>query len=191
MDPQRRRLPHIYPDGLALFVTWHLYGSLPHKIYPPADKQNAGRAFVWMDRRLDSVRSGPMYLRQDAIAKLVVSSIFYAEQELKLYELRAFVVMPNHVHLLAQPLAEPRRFLQVLKGYTARQANLLLNRTGEPFWQRESYDHYVRNAEEERRIARYIENNPVKAGLAASPEEYPWSSANPEWKAETNLGSAR
>lgn len=191
MEAQRRRLSHFYPDGRALFITWHLYGSLPHGVYPPRDKPNAGRAFVWMDRHLDSIRSGPMYLRQGMIARLVVSSLFYAEQKLRLYELRAFVVMPNHVHLLAQPLAEPSRFLQVLKGYTARQANLLLSRTGEPFWQRESYDHYVRNPEEERRIATYIENNPVKARLAASPEEYPWSSANPDLKAEMNLGSAR
>jgi hypothetical protein len=64
-----------------------------------------------------------------------------------------------------------------LKGATARQANLALGRTGQPFWQEESYDRLVRNGEEFRRIQRYIEYNPVKACLAASPEQYEWSSA--------------
>ena len=90
--------------------------------------------------------------------------------------------MPNHVHLLALPLVSPSRFMQTLKGYTAREANLVLNRTGQPFWQSESYDHAVRNRNEGERIRAYIESNPVKAGLATCAEEYPWSSANPEWK---------
>lgn len=64
-----------------------------------------------------------------------------------------------------------------LKGVTAREANKILGRTGEPFWQHESYDHRVRNAEEFERIRQYIENNPVKAGLAAEPAAYRWSSA--------------
>jgi hypothetical protein len=68
--------------------------------------------------------------------------------------------------------------LKSLKGVTAREANKILGRTGEPFWQHESYDHWVRNAEEFERIRLYIENNPVKAGLAAQPSAYRWSSAN-------------
>ena len=59
---QRRRLPHVWVDGKRLFVTWHLYGSLPHALYPPPNKQNAGRAFAWMDRYLDAARTGPLYL---------------------------------------------------------------------------------------------------------------------------------
>ncbi|MGB9456896.1 MAG: hypothetical protein WCB12_12685 [Bryobacteraceae bacterium] len=46
MEIQQRRLPHVYPEGKALFITWHLYGSLPHDLYPPPDKLNAGQAFV-------------------------------------------------------------------------------------------------------------------------------------------------
>ncbi len=80
--------------------------------------------------------------------------------------------------------------MQTLKGYTAREANKLLNRSGQQFWQRESYDHAARDRREAERIRRYIEDNPVKAGLAASAEDYPWSSANPRWKAEMTLGSA-
>jgi putative transposase len=69
-----------------------------------------------------------------------------------------------------------------LKGFTAREANKLLGRTGEPFWRRESYDRWVRDESEWNRIARYIERNPVKAGLVAQIEDYPWSSANPKWR---------
>ena len=75
--------------------------------------------------------------------------------------------MPNHVHLLLTPQVAPSRLLQSLKGCTAREANRILGRTGEPFWQRESNGHWVRDAAEFARIKRSIENNPVKAGLAA------------------------
>ncbi len=93
------------------------------------------------------------------------------------YELHAWVIMPNHVHLAITPRVSVPRILNTLKTASAKRANLLLGRTGQRFWQEESYDHLVRNVEEFGKIARYIENNPVRAGLAASPEEYRWSSA--------------
>jgi hypothetical protein len=81
--------------------------------------------------------------------------------------------------------------LQSLKGVTARQANLLLGRTGETFWQAESYDRWVRDESEWDRIAAYIENNPVKAGLVPCAEDYRWSSAGKcDKSAETSLGAA-
>jgi hypothetical protein len=64
-----------------------------------------------------------------------------------------------------------------LKGSTARSANCILGRTGQPFWQDESYDHYLRQGEPLDRIIAYIERNPVSAGLVSSPELWPWSSA--------------
>ncbi len=85
--------------------------------------------------------------------------------------------MPNHVHVLLTPSVAASKLEQSLKGFTARQANQMLGRTGEPFWQRESYDHWARNEDECRRIARYIERNPVRAGLAERAEDYRWSSA--------------
>jgi REP element-mobilizing transposase RayT len=89
----------------------------------------------------------------------------------------ASVIMSNHVHLLVAPRVAPARFLQSVKGYTAREANRLLRRTGEPFWQSESYDRWIRDQQEFERVRKYIEYNPVRAGLAASPEQYRWSSA--------------
>ncbi|HEX8847496.1 MAG TPA: hypothetical protein VF791_22830, partial [Pyrinomonadaceae bacterium] len=66
---------------------------------------------------------------------------------------------------------------KTIKGFTAREANKLLNLTGQPFWQDESYDRWVRDETELKRIIRYIEHNPVSAGLVAKPEDWPWSSA--------------
>ena len=95
--------------------------------------------------------------------------------------------MANHVHLLILPKIDPSQLLKSLKGATAREANRLLGRTGEPFWQKESYDRWVRNQAEFSRIRAYIEHNPVKAGLVRTPEEYPWSSAS----VEKSLDAAR
>jgi REP-associated tyrosine transposase len=177
----RRRLPHIYPRRRWLFVTWSLHGSLPVSQYPPPHHVSAGQAFVWIDRYLDCTRNGPVFLRQEPVAALVADAIVRGIV-LGHYQLGAFVVMANHVHVLLLPLVPPSRLLKSLKGYTAREANRLLGRTGQPFWQRESYDHWVRNGDEWRRIAAYIENNPVKAGVEGRADDYRWSSANERWK---------
>jgi len=65
-----------------------------------------------------------------------------------------------------------------LNAATVPRANLILSRTGQPFWQDESFDRLVRNEDEFRGIERYIGNHRVCAGLARSPEEYRWSSAS-------------
>ena len=90
------------------------------------------------------------------------------------YELHAWVVMPNHAHLLVTPRVDVPLLLRRLKGVSARQANKLLGQTGQPFWEDESYDHLVRDANEFHRIENYIVQNPVRAGLAQSAREYPW-----------------
>jgi len=187
MTSHRRRLPHHYPEGQWLFLTWHLHGSLPQALYPPPDKISAGQAFVWIDRYLDTTRQGPMYIRQARIAQIVVDSLRRGV-ELGHYSLRAWVVMANHVHVLLLPKVAPSRLLQSLKGYTVREANRALGRTGEPFWQAESYDHWVRDQQELEKIVTYIECNPVKAGLVGRTQDYRWSSAAPG--AETSLGAA-
>jgi type I restriction enzyme R subunit/putative DNA methylase len=84
--------------------------------------------------------------------------------------------MPNHVHLLLTPLISGSKLMQSIKGFTAREANRILGFTGQPFWQAESYDHWVRNDAEFSRIANYIEENPVRARLARSADDYRWSS---------------
>jgi len=66
-----------------------------------------------------------------------------------------------------------------LKGFTSRQANIILERSG-AFWQKESFDHWGRDELEYHGVIAYIDNNPVEAGLCAKPEEWIWSSAYEE-----------
>jgi hypothetical protein len=127
-----RRLPHVYPENQWLFITWNLHGSLPHARYPPAHKLSSGQAFVWRDQYLDRATSGPTFLKREAIAELVVASLFKGV-ELGQYHLGAFAVMANHVHVPLLPVVAPSLLLKSIKGVTARGANLILGRTGEQF----------------------------------------------------------
>jgi len=130
-----------------------------------------------MDRLLDDTRTGPFHLRQPVIADAVMEAIHYGADVLGRYTLHAFVVMPNHVHLLVSPQIPLPQLTKTLKSFTAKQANQLLSRTGNPFWQEESYDHLVRDSAEWARIKWYIEQNPVRAGLVEQAGQYRWSSA--------------
>ena len=206
MTYYERRLPHWFPKGKALFVTWRLWGSLPRPVWVKlkADAQvrncncatprgqecprhrglSAGERFLKLDRVLDHARSGPRWLTHDRVAASVIK-VFRKGEELGRFRLAAFVVMPNHVHILMEPLSDPVHTLKAIKGASGRTSNLILGRVGEPFWQDESFDHWVRNTTELERIRTYIELNPVKAGLAHSSEDWPWSSAsrkNPTWE---------
>ena len=172
----RRRLPHFHSVGQATFLTWRLDGSLPqNRSFPPAI--SSGKAFLVMDRLLDGACTGPRYLHNPSVAKIVVDAIRFRDP--LTYQLHAFVVMPNHVHLLMTPLESVSKVMQSLKRFTARDANRILGLTDQSFWQDESYDRLVRNESEFERIVHYIEWNPVTAGLAVTPEDFPWSSARP------------
>jgi REP element-mobilizing transposase RayT len=173
----RRRLPHVYDPERSVFLTWRLHDSLPpHRAFP-AGALNSGEAFAAMDRLLHEARDGPFYLRQPAVADMIVEAIQYNASILGHYALHAFVVMPNHVHLLATPAVALPKLTKSLKGITARRANAMLALTGSPFWQDESYDRLVRAEREFERIRNYIEGNPVRAGLVRDASEYRWSSA--------------
>jgi putative transposase len=175
MNRYQRRLPHWDVIGQPIFVTFRLYGSLPKgRAFPP--DLTAGQAFVALDRLLDQATQGPTFLRRPDIASLVVQALHEGEVRFHRYKLHAFVVMSNHVHLLATGSVALHSWLRPLKGFTGHEANRILSQHG-PFWQEESYDHLLRKPDEFERIKRYIEWNPVKAGLARSPEEFPWSSA--------------
>lgn len=168
---RRRRLPHIDVPGQPVFVTFRLYGSLPNcRSFPDL---TSGEAFAAMDRLLDQTRRGPTFLSHPAVAATLLDWLENGGE----HELHSWVIMPNHVHLLITAHVSLSRLMQAWKGATARRANFLLHRTGQPFWQEESYDHVVRSGEEFRRIQNYIENNPVRAGLVSRPQDYRWSSA--------------
>jgi putative transposase len=175
-----RNLPHWHPAGRLIFVTWRLYGSLPRAIlerFRTQEQTDPGRAFVELDREMDRACTGPQWLRLPTIAPLVVEALRNGESNLGCYVALAYVVMPNHVHLLLEPKVPLSKITKGIKGSTARLANALLGRQGKRFWQDESFDHWVRSGRGFDRIQSYIELNPVKAGLAAKAELWPWSSA--------------
>lgn len=179
MPDYRRRLPHFQPDQAHLFLTWRLWGSPSPKANGPYP--TPGHAFVAQDRALDK-QPGPMWLQDPRIAGIVARAILSGEVERQFYELNGWVVMPNHVHLLIIPMVRVAVLMRWLKGSTARSANRILRRTGQPFWQDESYDHYLRQSSQVSRVVAYIEQNPVSGGLVRAPEDWHWSSAG--WQAE-------
>ena len=189
----QRHLPHYQPPGATLFITFRLAGSLPEEVIrrleaevrqkeseiggiidAQAQKESVfstqKRLFVKWDEELDSARHGPKWLSVPAITNLVCEALDYRDG--RVYTLDAYCVMPNHVHLVCTPLigedkVQPiSKIMHSLKGFTARQANLLLGREG-AFWQHESYDHVVRNSEEYQQIVSYVMENPRRVGLPA------------------------
>ena len=173
----RRHLPHWQPPGQDIFVTWRLHGSLPPNYRPPRDTEPSGERFVFYDRTLDRACIGPVWLKDARVAEAVIAALHDATAR-KLFCLRAYVLMANHIHALLAPLAPLPRITHQVKGSTAYLANRILCRDRQRFWQDESFDHWVRNPAEGEKIRAYIENNPVAAGLSARPEDWPWSSAS-------------
>ena len=198
----RRHLPHWQPAGATLFVTFRLAGSLPRAARTALQKKceqeeralshigdaqecqkqaylDARRAFGRWDAALDVLDNSPRWLTDPQVAAVVVEALHYRHG--RVYDLLVFCVMPNHVHLVCTPLQcedgtyhTLHRILQSLKRHTARQANKTLRRQG-AFWQAESYDHVVRDQDELERIAQYVINNPVKAGLVSDWQAWPWA----------------
>jgi REP element-mobilizing transposase RayT len=157
-----RQLPHWHPERAWLFVTWRLHGSLrvdKLKHVPPQE------VFRGLDRVLDAASDGPVWLKDPRVASAVCQVIQDAESPRQLCKLSGFVVMSNHVHVLVRPMQPVAKVTHWIKGVSARNANRILNRTGEAFWQHESFDHWVRSSNEYERILNYIERNPVRAGL--------------------------
>lgn len=184
----RRKLPHWHPDlaeQTPLFVTWRLAGSIPRTRLSqprPEGPLSPGRAFVALDREVDKAAFGPVWLGDRRIAAIVAEALHYGDKARHFYTLRAWVIMPNHVHLVILPKTPLPVITRWLKGSTARKANLILGRTGGAFWQDESFDHRVRDEQELQRLVQYVEQNPVTAGFVAHPSDWPWSSAG--WQAK-------
>ena len=186
-----RNLPHRLTPGELIFITFRLAGSLPQEVLerllgeaqllqescgpdPAAQYAERKKYFGRFDDLMARSTYGPTWLLQPEVAAVVAQALHYPDG--KGYNLRCYCIMPNHVHVVvelpegAPPLAKT---LQLLKGYSSRQANQLLGRSGS-FWQAESYDHVVRPGELER-IIRYVLENPVKAGLVNDWQKWPYS----------------
>ncbi|HEX9111373.1 MAG TPA: transposase [Terriglobales bacterium] len=108
--------------------------------------------------------TGACYLAKSGIAEVVVAALQHFHE--RRYRLQAWCVMPNHVHILFQlfPGEKLSSVLHSWKSFTAKKCSDLLGTSG-AFWQKEYYDHLVRNEGDLRRIVQYIVENPAKAGL--------------------------
>jgi len=174
----RRNLPHWVPEETAIFVTWRLAGSLPVGL-PDNTNQSSGLSHsLELDDQLDRGHCGPAWLQDSRVASVVVNALLHGEMVRRFYQLHAWVVMPSHVHAIFQPHAEMSTIMRWLKGRTSRVANRILGRTGTPFWQDESFDHWIRSVEELQYLIDYVESNPHRAGLVESKEQWRWSSAS-------------
>lgn len=185
-------------DGLRGFRGWHERGYLPHFDAPGrtqfvtfrlADSFPESRRFEWEalfkledDReRLKQLESyldrghGEAWLRRPDVARLVENALLFFDGQR--YALRAWVVMPNHVHALFKVGEVPMEdIVESWKSYTSNEVNKLLGRRGR-LWQPGYWDTYMRDAAHEAKTVRYIENNPTKAKLVREPKDWPWSSA--------------
>jgi len=178
----RGYLPHWEVDNAIYFITYRLADSLPRQVIEKLRleykwalrKMERARVTEWFHGRLDEFLDegrGACHLKVPEIAKIVIETWQYFDHQR--YDLIAWCVMPNHVHLIARIFsgADLDRILHSWKSYTANQANVLLGRRGK-FWWREYYDHCIRDEDELGRSVRYVLENPAKAGL--EPWPYVW-----------------
>lgn len=173
-----RKLPHLDGEAFEQFITFRLADSLPQGLLElwrneaVSDADFRRRIERYLDEGL-----GECLLLLHQLAALVRDALKFHDG--KKYVLIAWVIMPNHVHALLRPLAGHHLpdILHSIKSFTAQQANKILGRKGQ-FWQHESFDRYIRNVRHRAAVIRYIENNPVKAGLSSTPEEWVFGSAH-------------
>ena len=183
----KRKLPHIQPMDGEFFVTFNLKGAIPKKKLAELKLkyemeleklENGGemekelqyvewkKYFSNVDKFLDKAQNGNHYLKNTKAAQIVIDQLNRFDKEF--YDLKCYCVMSNHVHVLfdCEPYQKLRldQIMKRIKGASARYLNDLLKLSGQ-FWERESFDHLVRNQGESLRIEKYILDNPVKAGV--------------------------
>lgn len=146
----RRHLPHQIPEGMPIFLTWNLKGAMPREVVerlererqqlqrePPQRGETARQRalrhgkmiFAKADEFFDRAATGPLDLRDPAQARIVEDSILFGAADR--YELLAWCVMANHVHVVLTPVWELAKVTQGIKGYTAWKINRL--KVGQPF----------------------------------------------------------
>lgn len=187
----RMRLPHWESKRGIYFVTLRVAGSLPaevkERLKALSEEAEQLRGDRWLDiqRRIflaleDALDKGKgvKYLEQPEVAAVCTEAIRYRHRRGD-WNMLAYVVMPNHLHLLFH--LERGGLYQAMvafKRWTTGEANRVLDRAGKKFWQREWFDHWSRSPDEDESILAYIKNNPVRAGLVRAYEDWPYGSWN-------------
>jgi REP element-mobilizing transposase RayT len=178
----RGYLPHYDQPGTIQMVTFRLADAMPaslrHEWAGLLAIEDEREQRTKLEEYLDRGR-GACGLR-DARAAAAVEAVLLRFNGQR-YRLTAWVVMPNHVHVVFELWEMPLgRLLKAWKGAGANAVNRILGRSGE-LWQTEYWDRYMRDEAHFRKAQHYIEWNPVKAGLVRTPEAWTFSSANPKW----------
>ena len=178
----RGYIPHFDGGDITQFITFRLFDSLPQTVVrkwreETAAQGDSGKIIFRknIERYLDR-GYGSCFLKDPRVAEIVQQGLLFHHD--RTYRIKAWVIMPNHVHFLATLFenVELRAIAHSIKSYTAHEANKLLDRSGQ-FWQHEPFDRYIRNRNHYSNVVKYIENNPVKAGLCTRPREWRFSSA--------------
>ena len=186
----RRKLPHWEVARGRYFITVRCAGSLPRDVVErlaeinhtlaliePRSPQFAAlqrESFQTLEKYLDdTVAAGPLV---GEAARLLTDE--FAGSEALGFAISHFSILPNHWHtLLAATTATPpdlSTFMKGLKGRSGKRIRELIGGSG-PVWQREWFDHWVRNEAEWERVVAYLRANPVKAGIVARWEDHPWT----------------
>ncbi len=186
-SPWRSRgyLPHFDRPGLVQAITFRLVDSLPREFLDKCERELA--ALPAKERQTEKEKriaamldrgAGECLLRDHRIAQTVEGALLYFEAER--YRLLCWCIMPNHVHTMIEtfPSHPLEQVLHSWKSFTSKEANRTLGRAGQ-LWQAEYHDRFIRDDEHYASTFRYIEKNPVKAGLVAEAADWRWSSA---WK---------
>ena len=155
---------------------------------------NAGkRYFQRFDKTLDAIKSGSHYFRDPEVAAILKKHLHRFDGDR--YDLLAYTIMSNHIHFLIDTRVQVERIekdgwvteenydqvpeiMRMIKGASAFEINQYLGRKG-TFWQKESYDHFVRSRREFGNIVAYILNNPVKAGICEDWEGFEHNYSSP------------
>ena len=171
----RGYLPHFDSPETLQFLTFRLWDSLPAQAIEKLSLLASPIADADRDAFLDA-GEGSCWLRDAAIAEIVQDALLRFDGER--YGLIAWTVMPNHVHVLIEPIGTHATgsIVSSWKRFSARMANRQLGRSG-AFWQDDYWDTFIRNERHLESTIAYIENNPVKAGLVTDPTDWPWGHA--------------
>lgn len=155
-------LPHIDIAGCYQFITFRTYDSIDEflKKLSLQNKVNSKKQLE-IDNYLDGSQNGA-YLNGEI---LVALSEFFKSKDKVLYELVAFAIMPNHIHLLIKPLKKLDFVMQIIKGSSAKMINEIMGRSGK-FWASDYYDRVIRDEKHFEVVYQYIKNNPLKLGEA-------------------------
>jgi putative transposase len=175
----RGYLPHFDHSGLVQMLTFHLADALPPDVVAELARSCKNETNAKKRRKVEAYLDagfGSCYLRDGCIASMVQGALLHFDTER--YRLFSWVVMPNHVHALLEIFEDFLlcEVLQSWKSYTSKEANRLLEKSGR-FWEPEYFDRFIRNSRHFECAVRYIHENPVRAGLVSTPEEWEFSSA--------------